>query len=181
MGETILLADADRGFALELARAASARGDTVLGIVRRSPSLFEVATGGRGVPIVADLGQREGAVTLRQRLKSAHVSIGLVVVADAMPRRTLACIRAALPYLATVPVVVVLVETSGERANGARVRLVAALEQLVTAPAAVLVASRGRLAGLEDGFAPMAAERARRLIEWLAGARASDVAAGARG
>jgi hypothetical protein len=181
MGETILLADADRGFALELARAASARGDRVLGIVRRSPSLFEVATGGRGVPIVADLGQRDGAAALRRRLNAARASIGLVVVADAMPRRTLACIRATLPYLATVPVVVVLVETSGERARGARARLVAALERLVSAPAAVLVASRGRLAGLDEGFAPMAAERARRLIEWLAGAREHDTAAGARG
>lgn len=168
MGETILLADADRGFALELARAASARGDTVLGVVPQTPSLFEVATGGRGLAIVADLGQRDGAAALASRLKAAHVSIGLVVVADAVPRRTLACIRATKPYLSALAAVVVLVQANGPRARDARDRLVASLERLVPA---VLVASRARLAGLDDRLAPLAAERARRLIDWLVARR----------
>lgn len=171
MGETILLENADRGFALELARAATARGDRVLGLVPKSPSLFDVATGGKGMAITADAGRRDGMAALANRLKEARASIGLVVVADSAPRKTLARMRAIQPYLSTLPtaVVVVVVQTRGAVARGNRERLVEALERLIAVP--VLVASRARLAGIAESRSPLAAECARRLIEWLVSAR----------
>lgn len=175
MGETILLENADRGFALELARAATARGDRVLGLVPTSPSLFEVATGGKGVAIIADTGRRSGPAELRSRLKEARVSIGLVVLADSAPRKTIARMRAIQPYLSTLPaaVVVVIVQARGATARGNRERLVAALERLIAAP--VLVCSRTRLAGLDKARSPLAAEGARRLIEWLVSSRTPEM------